>query len=154
MLGWSKKPSVFAIMISGISVGLCVFSDEGIDVDKMLQSLYLPSRVSVFQYEQKGRSFPINTLRNLAMSKTQSSHLFIADIDVIPSGILLLFSFSISFHFHKTLYAISHIANLREEFLSLPSSYHRDVMHAFIVPLFETPFKSYECDYWYSCLQE
>lgn len=80
---------------SEISVGLCVFPYETDIVDSVIRDYSFPSRVSIFQHQQKGYNFPINTLRNNAISRTKSSHIFVADIDIIPAGIRL-FPFSCS----------------------------------------------------------
>lgn len=67
-------------------MGLCVFSHENDDVNKIIRDFAFPSRVKLFPYYQKGNSFPINSLRNFAISKTDTSHIFVADVDIIPSS--------------------------------------------------------------------
>lgn len=121
-------------------MGLCVFSHEKEDAGFIIRDLSFPSRVHVFQYHQKGGAFPINALRNFAISKAESSHIFIADVDIIPAS---------SFYCYT-----SYIANLREIFLSLPTSILRDSKHALIVPLFDTPHKSLVCDKWFDCIHK
>lgn len=120
-----------------ISVGLCVYQYDIDEVESILLGMYLPSRVSVHQHLQHSNSFPINALRNLAIQDVHSSHLFIADIDIIPSRVHSSFS--------------SRTANLREEFLSLPASALQDPSLAVIVPLFETHFSSQPCSSWSTC---
>lgn len=120
-----------------ISVGLCVYQYDIEEVESILLGLYFPSRVSVHQHLQRSNSFPINALRNLAIQDVHTSHLFIADIDIIPSCAPFL--------------SLSHVANLREEFLSLPVSALQDPYLAVIVPLFETYFSSQPCQLWSTC---
>ena len=69
-----------------ISVGLCVFPRETDYWEEVVHDLYLPSRVAVHSFQTKSYSFPINELRNLALSKATTTHVFISDVDIIPAG--------------------------------------------------------------------
>lgn len=113
-----------------ISVGICIFPKEVEYYNDVIQELYFPSRVLVSTLRTKNYAFPINELRNLAIEHASSTHVFLSDVDIIPS------------------------ANLQDTFLALPNFILRDTMHALIVPLFETPFKSIPCSQWYDCIEE
>ena len=54
--------------------------------EEVVHDLYLPSRVAVHSLTTKGYSFPINELRNLALTKAETTHVFISDVDIIPAG--------------------------------------------------------------------
>ena len=85
-----KVRTIPIFIISDISVGLGVFSYESDDAHVIIRDFSFPSRVHIFEYNQKGNSFPINSLRNLAIQNTNSSHLYIADVDIIPASFFFI----------------------------------------------------------------
>ena len=70
---------------SSISVGLGVFSSEMDYIDETIREMALPSRVTISKLLSYGNSFRINALRNLAISKASTTHVFIADADILPA---------------------------------------------------------------------
>ena len=86
----AKVSSIPVFKNSDISVGLCVFSYESDDARVIIRDFSFPSHVHIFECNQKGNSFPINSLRNLAIQNTNSSHLYIADVDIIPASFFFI----------------------------------------------------------------
>lgn len=78
-------------MYSEISVGICIFPKEVEYYSDVIQELYFPSRVLVSTLRTKNYAFPINELRNLAIEHASSTHVFISDVDIIPSGWLFFY---------------------------------------------------------------
>ena len=54
--------------------------------EEVIHDLYLPSRVGIHSFKTNSYSFPINELRNLALSKATTTHVFISDVDISPAG--------------------------------------------------------------------
>ena len=86
---WLGSTSPPFLMGSPISVGLAVFPSEVEYIDESIKDLLLPSRVAISKSVMHGYSFRINALRNLALSKASTTHVFVADVDVLPSRFLL-----------------------------------------------------------------
>ena len=121
-------------------MGLGVFSTEMDYIDEAIKEMHLPSRVTISKLSSYGNSFRINALRNLALSKASTTHVFIADADILPACTQNESNFDFP-------------DNLRDTFLSLPFHLLHDSAQAFIVPLFDVPFKSIPCKTWVSCIQ-
>lgn len=121
-------------------MGLGVFSTEMDYIDEAIKEMHLPSRVTISKLSSYGSSFRINALRNLALSKASTTHVFIADADILPACTQNESNFDFT-------------DNLRDTFLSLPFHLLHDSAQAFIVPLFDVPFKSIPCKTWVSCIQ-
>lgn len=84
MHGWGIV-SGDKLKCSSISVGIGVFSSEMDFIDEAIEEMALPSRVTISKLSSYGNSFRINALRNLAISKASTSHIFIADADILPA---------------------------------------------------------------------
>ena len=134
---WTGFVFVFPLIAREITVGLCIFQYDIENAEDIIRGFALPSRVQLCQHIQRSSSFPINALRNLAIQNTHTTHLFVADVDIIPS--------------RPSRMSLSSLANLRETFLSLPSPFLHNYCFAAIVPLFETYFYSQPCDSWATC---
>ena len=68
-------------------MGVCVFPKEVDSYRDVIKGLYFPSRVQVNVLRTKNYAFPINELRNLAIEHASTTHLFVSDVDVVPSRI-------------------------------------------------------------------
>ena len=55
------------------------------NIEKLEKDSNLPSRVKVTNYAPSKRSFPINTLRNIAYSNCDTTHVLMLDQDIIPA---------------------------------------------------------------------
>lgn len=84
MRGWGI-PLTVGLSGSLISVGLGVYSSEMEFIDDSIREMALPSRVTISKLSAYGTSFRINALRNLAISKASTTHVFIADADILPA---------------------------------------------------------------------
>lgn len=78
---------------SPISHAIVIFDED----DLMLVNQYVKKnvnqeRVEISIYKEDKDQYPINKLRNVAISKSKTSHYFIDDIDLWPSSIEDLYS--------------------------------------------------------------
>ena len=104
----------------------------------MLKSLDIPKRLNIIAYfSDSAEPYPINKLRNIAIDQVQTTHFWLADMDMWPSRILLI------------IHSLN-IGGLREALLSLPSSELERSDLAVIVPAFEIT-RGRECGSFESC---
>ena len=110
-----------------ISLVVSVSPQDVNNIEKLEKDSNLPSRVKVTNYAPSKRSFPINTLRNIAYRNSDTTHVLMLDQDIIPA---------------PTLYSA---------LLSLPPSVLDDPKLAIVIPLFEMTHYNVFCSNWYSC---
>lgn len=112
-----------------ISIACAIYPSETETFDSLIHSLSFPPRILIHPLYLKSAndSFPINRLRNFAMSKSISSHFWMTDIDMWPSN---------------SLYSKLH---------SLPHSFKSDDHLAIIVPAFE--FANMKCGSYEQCAE-
>ena len=73
-----QSPTIAVVMVS--------YSDKGA-YESELASMRIPHSLNIVPlYSPMSEIYPINTLRNIAISKVKTSHFIIADIDTWPSG--------------------------------------------------------------------
>ena len=62
------------------------YSDKGA-YESEIASMRISKSLSIFPlFSPMSEVYPINTLRNIAISKVKTSHFIIADVDTWPSG--------------------------------------------------------------------
>ena len=123
-----------------ISAAICVQKEEKEFFQSLLDSSLLPSRVRVSMFVAEKTTFPINELRNLAYSNSDSTHILVTDIDILPSRMAFML--------------FSCIASLHSTFLSLPHAILDDPHLALVVPLFEMAHYTRNCHNWFDCQSE
>ena len=97
-----------------LSIALCLKPEEVEEINGRLKADHFDSRLSIVQYVATNPSvYPINKLRNLAISNVRTNHFWLTDLDMWPSD------------------------GLYKAILDLPSSALDDDKLAIIVPAFE-----------------
>lgn len=109
--------------------------------ENYLKSYDLPSRFTIITYySQQEKPYPINKLRNIAISFVHTSHFWVADMDMWSSSALCL--------------RLSPLAELYQTLISLPSSYLKEPKNACIVPAWDFPLEpSDQCNTFESCIE-
>lgn len=125
---------------SPISAAICVKKEEKELFQTITESSFFPSRVRVAMFVPERTNFPINKLRNLAYTNSDSTHVLVIDIDVIPSRPLSA--------------PLSRLASLHSTFLSLPNDVLDDPHLALVLPLFEMAHYTMNCPHWFDCHSE
>lgn len=126
-------------MISSLfSVALFLADREQNKYNQAISSSPLNNRIHITVVHSADKKiYPINKLRNIAIDHVTTTHLWLADMDMWPSRILLMI--------HSLI-----IVGLREALMSLPSSELERSNLAVIVPAFEIT-RGRECGSFESC---
>lgn len=92
-----------------MSVTLCINAGEENEFTRLVAESQLSKRLSLVPYHLPlNASYPINLLRNLAIDNSKTNHFWLTDLDMWPSGVLV-----ISLSPRRTLRRHSHAARGR-----------------------------------------
>lgn len=111
--------------------------NDGSFFSSYVHDALFPSRVSIVSVVDDNNIYSINHIRNLALSKCDSTHVVFSLPTLIPSRIPR-FSLLSTEHLYASL-------------MSLPTSILDDPTQAIIIPRFHMEYMSLPCDTWYNC---
>lgn len=71
---------------------------KGIEVyEQVIQTIDVPKRLNIIAYfSDSAEPYPINKLRNIAMDHVQTTHFWLADMDMWPARIIRIHTFTYS----------------------------------------------------------
>ena len=112
---------------SCIIVPVAVTSDEELYLEKYKSAALFPSRVTVVKHHMDIPHYPLNSLRNIGIRQSTSSHLLFANPSQIPSRFLY------------------------DAIFSIPSAFLSNPKRAHFIPEFTMKYSSVPCTFWYEC---
>lgn len=110
-----------------IMIPVAVTQEEDAILRQYIKYSMFPSRVYLITFEVSVSSFPVNTLRSIAVKNCPSTHVLITTAYTIPS------------------------IGLYSSLFTIPVSLLNDPHRALIVPTFPLGFSFVPCDTWYDC---
>ena len=78
--------SLKSVKHSAIMIPVAVTSEEDAYLRQYMQYAMFPSRVNLITFETSVSSFPVNTLRSIAVQNCPSTHVLITTVYTIPSS--------------------------------------------------------------------
>ena len=83
---FGKGMSLKSVKHSAIMIPVAVTSEEDAYLRQYMQYAMFPSRVNLITFETSVSSFPVNTLRSIAVQNCPSTHVLITTVYTIPSS--------------------------------------------------------------------
>lgn len=108
----------------------------------VIRDMVVPSRLNIIaHFSESAEPYPINMLRNIAIDGVQTSHFWLADMDMWPAGFVFR--------------CFSRVVDLYETLISLPREFLQRDDTATIVPSFEYVLpKDVECTTFTGCINK
>lgn len=121
---WSGCRLYYSLIIRDLSIAVFVTAKEETALRRIIENgnYELRLRITLFRM-QNNKEYPINKLRNLAIRNVRTSHFWLTDMDMWPSGMSLPIELI--------------LARLREALMALPRDQLQRTDLAVIVPAFE-----------------
>ena len=85
--GWiiSKK-----LICRSLSITFFLYGEGAAVYEQVIKSLDIPKRLNIIAYfSDSAEPYPINKLRNIAIDQVQTTHFWLADMDMWPACIFL-----------------------------------------------------------------
>lgn len=121
---WSGCERIISLISRDLSIAVFVTPKEETTLRRIIENGNYESRLRITPLmAQNNKEYPINKLRNLAIRNVCTSHFWLTDMDMWPSGM----------HPHFQLI----VARLREALMALPRDQLQRTDLAVIVPAFE-----------------
>lgn len=121
---WSGYEHIISLISRDLSIAVFVTAKEETMLRRIVENGNYESRLRITPLmAQNNKEYPINKLRNLAIRNVRTSHFWLTDMDMWPSGTCP--------HFKLI------VARLREALMALPRDQLQRTDLAVIVPAFE-----------------
>lgn len=121
---WSGYEHIISLISRDLSIAVFVTAREETTLRRIVENGNYESRLRITPLmAQNNKEYPINKLRNLAIRNVRTSHFWLTDMDMWPSG---------TYSHFKLI-----VARLREALMALPRDQLQRTDLAVIVPAFE-----------------
>lgn len=130
------------IICRTLSIAFFLYGKGTAVYEEVIKTLDVPKRLNIISYfSDSAEPYPINKLRNIALDHVQTTHFWLADMDMWPARIIQ--------------FILLNVVDLYKTLVSLPRSFLARDDTVTIVPAFEYPLpKDTECNSFTSCIMK